>query len=348
MDWNNALSIPRETGIKAACCISAVASLAAFCMPALAANLTYSGHIITVVTDEGGAVYSGTEINEIFSGAVNDATLEGFITDTETAVQLHCCVAGENGLTIKNNEVLGAAEAALLSQLTGGNYMAGDMIDLVNIESGATTPGGGFLLIELSIVFDASQFSNDSLENYPIDPDDILVSLVFGRELNSQQETIFEVVGLLDELVFNADGFIVNSGLNDAWVSADAPLQGLFFTIYPDLKILFLSWFTFDTDPPPQDDATFGAGDQRWVTGFGAFSEGAILVNVELTSGGIFNGSDPVAVQQPSYGIIRIGFINCSEAVLYYEFPSVGRSGYMKLTRVVPDNVALCQALVSP
>jgi hypothetical protein len=65
--------------------------------------------------------------------------------------------------------------------------------------------------------------------------------------------------------------FRINAGLNDAWVSADAPFQGLFFTVFENLNLLFLSWFTFDsTIPVNGTPAVFGAGDQRWVTGAGS------------------------------------------------------------------------------
>lgn len=140
--------------------------------------------------------------------------------------------------------------------------------------------------------------------------------------------------------------FFINAGLNDAWVSADAPLQGLFFTVFQDIGFFFLSWFTFDSVPPAgEDTAVFGADDQRWVTGGGFYNLDTVTVNVELTSGGIFNASDPRAVQEPGYGTITIVFISCNEAILTYDFPALGLSGQMTLTRVLPDNVPLCEAL---
>jgi choice-of-anchor B domain-containing protein len=145
------------------------------------------------------------------------------------------------------------------------------------------------------------------------------------------------------------NNFQINAGLNDAWVSADAPFQGFFFTVFPDLGIFFLSWFTFDSTPPADGtSAVFGAVDQRWVTGAGTFSGNSVTVNVELTSGGIFNASEPLATQQPGYGTLTIVFNNCNEAVLTYNFPSAGLSGQMTLTRVVPSNVALCESLSTP
>ena len=59
----------------------------------------------------------------------------------------------------------------------------------------------------------------------------------------------------------------------------------------------------------------------------------------------MFNASDPLATQEPAYGTITIVFINCNEALLTYDFPTLGLSGQMTLTRAVPDNEALCEAL---
>ncbi len=155
-------------------------------------------------------------------------------------------------------------------------------------------------------------------------------------------QAAFKDIGWL----INQRDFTINAGLNDAWVSADAALQGFFFTVYPDLGLFFLSWFTFDSALPDESVlATFGAPDQRWVTGLGAYSGNSVTINVELTSGGIFNALEPLANQQPGYGTITIVFVSCNEAILTYDFPSTGLSGQMTLARAVPDNVVICEAL---
>jgi len=140
--------------------------------------------------------------------------------------------------------------------------------------------------------------------------------------------------------------FRITAGLNDAWVSADAPYQGMFFTVFESIKLFFLSWFTFDSSLPGGNAmATFGARDQRWVTGSGIYSGNSVTLNMERTTGGIFNGSEPMASQQTGYGTLTIVFLSCNEAHATYEFPGQGLSGQMTLSRVVEDNVPLCQAL---
>jgi len=144
-----------------------------------------------------------------------------------------------------------------------------------------------------------------------------------------------------------APEFAIHAGLNDAWVSAEAPLQGFFFTVFEQLGFFFLSWFTFDSEPPG-GVAAFGASDQRWVTASGAYSGNTAVLSVELTSGGAFNAADPVAAQQPGYGTITIEFTGCDEAMLAYQFPSAGLAGQMTMTRALPSNVALCEAGSGP
>ena len=161
----------------------------------------------------------------------------------------------------------------------------------------------------------------------------------------AETNTLFYVI----EYASDQPGFKINSGLNDAWVSADAALQGFFFTVFEDLGAFFLSWFTFDAVPPDEGvAAVFGAADQRWVTGLGFYSGDSVTVSVELTSGGVFNASEPLATQELGYGTITIVFVSCDEAMLTYNFPSLDLSGEMTLTRVLPDNVALCEVLAVP
>jgi polyhydroxybutyrate depolymerase len=142
--------------------------------------------------------------------------------------------------------------------------------------------------------------------------------------------------------------FQINAGLNDAWVSAEAPFQGFFFTVYQNLGALMLSWFTFDSQPFTENTATFGASDQRWVTGLGSYTGNTVTINVENTSGGVFNLREPLASQDSGYGTITLDFKHCNEALLTYHFPASGLSGEMNLTRVTPGNVALCEALSAP
>ena len=156
---------------------------------------------------------------------------------------------------------------------------------------------------------------------------------------------------LLQEDLSRIEGYdlkVINAGLNDAWVNAGAQRQGLFITVFPVLKIIFLAWFTFDSKAPPEDVmAVFGSADQRWVSAAGAYDGSQAVLNAELTSGGLFNSSDPVPQQDTNYGTITLDFSSCDEASLSFNFPSAGESGAFNIQRAVPDNSTLCEALAA-
>ena len=139
---------------------------------------------------------------------------------------------------------------------------------------------------------------------------------------------------------------IVNPGLNDAWYDINTAGQGFFFNVFPDIPLFFLAWFTFDTVQPDSSvTAILGAPDQRWVTASGSWQGNTVTLNAELTTGGVFNSSEPMPTQVQGYGTITIVFHDCNNATLTYNFPSLGLSGQIELTRVVADNVALCESL---
>ncbi len=259
----------------------------------------------------------------------------------------------------------GSAELDLQSvAATNGSYAPGDLLTIATTIMNSGTAGSG--------AFSINYYA--STDNVIDAADNLLGSanindLAMGATLNHQAMVVvpesvpagayfigaiisFTDNNTADNSNFDATTvtflglFFINAGLNDAWVHEGAPLQGFFFTVFPDLGFFFLSWFTFDSVPPDQSVvAVFGAADQRWVTGLAAYSGDSVTISVELTSGGVFNSSDPLAVQEPDYGTITIVFINCNEALLTYNFPSLGLSGQMTLTRAVTDNVALCDAL---
>lgn len=146
----------------------------------------------------------------------------------------------------------------------------------------------------------------------------------------------------------HGESFQINAGLNDAWVNEDAPFQGMFITVYPRLGIIFVAWFTFDSVQPSVDIIpVFGANDTRWVTAVGSFDGHTAQLRAELTSGGIFNGSDPLPSQDTNYGTMDLHFSDCNNATVTFNFPSAGESGEFAISRVLAENASLCEALIA-
>ena len=143
--------------------------------------------------------------------------------------------------------------------------------------------------------------------------------------------------------------FQINAGMNDAWYNTATPGQGFFMTVYPDLKKVFIANFTFDTVVPDASvTAQLGDPSQRWLTAYGDYSGNRATLDVELTSGGIFDASDPAPTQTEGYGTFILEFSDCNNGTITYDIPSLGLQGVIPITRVASDNIALCEALSQP
>lgn len=160
-------------------------------------TIDFGGQLDIVEEDDGGAVYSGVPLGTVFSGAIDDVSANGFISDGTTLTSFGCCIAA-GGLSVDNDEILDADTATLLNSLAGTNFVAGDLIDTINIEGDAVTSGGGRIEIGLSFILDPLAFDDDSLDNYPPDPGDILISLFFIAEDDNLGSGIYSAIGVLD------------------------------------------------------------------------------------------------------------------------------------------------------
>lgn len=172
---------------------------------AQAGVLNFSGQLDVVDVDTGGAAYSGVVIGSVFSGVIDDMTFAGSITDGTTPTPFGCCIAA-GGLSVSNNKILDASEAALLNSLGGTSFDEGDLIDGIDLEGDAVTSGGGRIEIGLSYVLDPLSFNDVSLDNYPPNAGDILVLLFFIAEFDDQGDEIYSGLGGLDVLVIDSDG----------------------------------------------------------------------------------------------------------------------------------------------
>lgn len=140
--------------------------------------------------------------------------------------------------------------------------------------------------------------------------------------------------------------FFINAGLNDAWFNPATAGQGVFFTVFADIGALFLAWFTYDTERPDQAvGANIGEPGHRWVTAFGEYSGDSAELDVELTTGGVFDAESPQPNQQAGYGTVTVVFHGCRCATLTYSFPTLDLMGEIPLQRISNDNVALCEAM---
>lgn len=145
--------------------------------------------------------------------------------------------------------------------------------------------------------------------------------------------------------VFGDTVFRINEGLNDAWYNEATDGQGFFITVFPDIKTMFLSWFTFDTERPPGDvTANLGGPGQRWITAQGPYDGSRADLAVTSTTGGIFNSGLPFPTNSPD-GIIKVEFEDCNDGTVTYFLPSIGQNGAVPIERVTLDLVPICKQL---
>jgi len=143
--------------------------------------------------------------------------------------------------------------------------------------------------------------------------------------------------------------FLINSAMSDAWFFPDTAGQGFFIIIWESQKLIFLSWFTYDTERPPEDVTAFlGEPNHRWLTALGPYEGDTALLDVFLSSGMIFDSAEPpVDTVQMEGATIEIVWSDCKAGILKYDIPSLNLSGEIPIERIVEDNVPACEAAQS-
>ncbi len=143
---------------------------------------------------------------------------------------------------------------------------------------------------------------------------------------------------------FSTGAFQINAGLNDAWFNPSTDGQGFFITVFPDLGLVLLAWFTYDTELPADDvEAILGDPGHRWLTAVGQIDGNQAVLDIEIASGGIFDTSSEI--QRSLDGTITLTFEHCNSGTVDYSIPSINRQGSVPIVRVARDNVALCETL---
>ena len=142
-----------------------------------------------------------------------------------------------------------------------------------------------------------------------------------------------------------ANDFLINPGLNDAWKNPVTGGQGFLIVVYPQIEQIFIAWFTYDTVRPDDSvTAMLGEPGHRWLTAQGPYAGNKAVLNIFVTEGGIFDAGAPMPVTTQD-GTLIIEFSDCTAGTITYDIPSVGRQGVIPIQRITPDNVALCEAL---
>lgn len=146
------------------------------------------------------------------------------------------------------------------------------------------------------------------------------------------------------------EGFRINPGLNDAWYNPLTNGQGFLIVAFPGsaagTQTVFLAWFTYDVERPPGDvTAMLGEPGHRWLTAQGTYVGDTATLDIYLSSGGVFDSPAPAVGAPSKEGTMTVTWSDCESALVTYDIPSLGLAGEIPIERIVPDNVALCEAL---
>jgi DNA-binding beta-propeller fold protein YncE len=140
--------------------------------------------------------------------------------------------------------------------------------------------------------------------------------------------------------------FRLNAGLNDAWYNPVTDGQGFFITVFPELGLVLLAWFTYDTELPPADaQAHLGDAGHRWLIAVGNINGNQSEMEIEIASGGVFDTATDI--QREMGGTIKLSFDGCKSGKVEYDITSINQQGVVPIQRVANDNTALCEALIN-
>lgn len=138
----------------------------------------------------------------------------------------------------------------------------------------------------------------------------------------------------------------ISVGITDARYDPATAGQGFFITVFPEIEIVFLSWFTYDAErPQPEVQAVVGDPGHRWLTAQGPFANGVAVLDVVMTRGGAFDSPTPAVRTDSHYGTITIEWPDCESATLAYELTVPDLQGVIELQRVASDRLPLCESL---
>jgi hypothetical protein len=129
--------------------------------------------------------------------------------------------------------------------------------------------------------------------------------------------------------------FAINGGLGDAWYDPAADGQGFFITIWEDIQMMFVGWFTYG-------EGGAGESGHHWMTAQGSYADDRAELGITVSEGGTFVAGAPAPVRHPD-GTMTVEFHNCLEGSVSFDIPSMGRQGSVPIQRITRDNVTRCE-----
>lgn len=160
-----------------------------------------------------------------------------------------------------------------------------------------------------------------------------------GRDINTFQN------GVINVIEADESGFQINSAISDNWFEPATNGQGFFIIVWEESKYIFLSWFTYETERPPEDAmANLGEPGHRWLTAQGPYDGDTAVLDVNLSAGGVFDSEEPKVDDAVPVGEMVITWTGCNSGIVSYALTDPEVSGEIPIQRIVLDNVPACEA----
>jgi PKD repeat protein len=143
--------------------------------------------------------------------------------------------------------------------------------------------------------------------------------------------------------------FLINRAITDAWFNPLTDGQGFTIIVWEDLKLMFLSWFTYEIERPGEEvTAIIGEPGHRWLNGLGSYEGDTAILEIYLAAGGVFDMAEPPVNDAVLLGTVTIIWTGCDAAILSYDLPDLGLVGDIPIQRIVLENVPACEAAQTP
>jgi hypothetical protein len=128
--------------------------------------------------------------------------------------------------------------------------------------------------------------------------------------------------------VAGAAAFAINPGLGGTWFNPATPGQGFMLEVVPAVNSLAIGWFTWGPT----------AGDHFWMSGLGPITGDSATVQLQRSSGGLFNS--PAAVSSTATGTATFRFTDCVRGTVTFQRADTGESGTIPIERLTPPPAA--------
>jgi len=195
-------------------------------------------------------------------------------------------------------------------------------------------------------ILESGEESSESMSFPALFTEETIWVGVCVEEIAGELDTTNNCSAAVEISITIGESIAFNAGLNDGWFNPLTNGQGFFINVFPDVKQIFLSWFTYEVERPDESiPSNLGEAGHRWLTAQGNFDGNQAVLDIWIAEGGIFNTSPPVPVQHMD-GQITLDFPSCSAGIVTYEITSLGLQGEVPVQRVGPDNISLCESLM--